>query len=382
VVEDDVPFAAVIAEQARADGYKVLAASDANRALALAREFRPAAITLDLSLAESDGWTVLDRIKHDPATRHVPVLVISVSDDPRRAARLGAFGFLRKPLSNDDLRDAIHMLSEFLQRSHRRLLVVEPDETRRNGVVELVGNTDVHTTAVRSVSEAMSELEKERYDCVVLDPALPDLENFRPPNGGPAMRPLPVVLNGERPDAEADGSEASGLSEEVTARSAANPGELLAETTLFLHRRESAFPEAHRQLLATMREVDPELAGRRVLVIDDDVRNIFALTTMLEQHRMHVVHAENGRDGITLLQATPDIDVVLMDVMMPGMDGYEAMRAIRQIPRLASLPIIAVTAKAMRGDREKCIQAGASAYIAKPVDVEQLLSLLRVAMCR
>jgi signal transduction histidine kinase/CheY-like chemotaxis protein/HAMP domain-containing protein len=383
IIEDDAAFARIVLDTARQLGFKGLVTSRAGRAIALAREYKPSAITLDLHLPDADGWTVLDRLKRDPALGHIPIHVMSVEDDGRRARKLGAFAYLHKPANADALGAAIGAIGKFLDRPVKELLVLEKDEAARRGIVELIGNGDVRTTAVGSAEEALAALEDAAFDCVVLESGLDDQESVRlveslKREGRPQP---PIVLHAERGPAVEEARLAEWARDAIV-KVAPSKAHVLAETALYLHRAESRLPASQREMLERSRELDPTLAGRKVLVVDDDVRNIFALSSVLEQQKMNVLYAESGAAAIALLQATPDLDIVLMDIMMPEMDGYETMRAIRAMPEFQRLPIVALTAKAMPGDREKCFAAGASAYVAKPVDSEQLFSLLRVALCR
>jgi HAMP domain-containing protein/signal transduction histidine kinase/CheY-like chemotaxis protein len=382
IVEDDSTFARILLDLAHENGYKGLVASRGELALAMARKFKPAAITLDIGLPDTAGWTVLDRLKHDPEVRHIPVHVISVDENRRKGLALGAASHLKKSGGKEIFSEAFLRIHRSLERRMRELLVVEKDETERQKILQLIGNGDVRTTALGSAKEALEAMRRTEFDCVVLDPALPDMppdQFIQGVQDSIGEREMPVILY--PPDVATDkGAALQPAAENIVLRRADSAERLLDETTLFLHRIEANLPQIKRQMLEQVRQIDPVLAGRRVLIVDDDVRNIFALTSILEQHHIEVLHAENGRAGIEVLLNTPDIDVVLMDVMMPGMDGYETTRAIRNLEGFATLPIIAVTAKAMKGDREKCMEAGASDYIPKPVDLEQLFSLLRVWM--
>jgi CheY-like chemotaxis protein len=262
---------------------------------------------------------------------------------------------------------------------------VESDEAYRNRLVELIGNGDVRTTSAGTGEEALAALRDEPFDCMVLNLTLPDMSGFELLERVRAredLRDLPVIVHTGRELTDDEQAGLERLAAGSVVKDARSPERLLDETALFLHRVEANLPAAKKRILRQIHETDPVLAGRKVLIVDDDVRNIFALTTVLEHRQMRVVFAENGRAGIERLQENPDVDLVLMDIMMPGMDGYETMREIRQVDRFRELPIIALTAKAMKGDREKCIEAGASDYIAKPVNTEQLLSLLRVWLYR
>ena len=385
IAEDDPNFAQILLDLARERGFKGLVAHTADRALALAREYQPTAVTLDLRLPDADGWTILDRLKHDPATRHVPVHIISVEENWQRGLRLGAIDFLTKPATKESLSDALTTLHEFVDRPIKRLLVVEDDEVQQRSIAELIGDGDVETTAVTTGAEALEALQREPFDCMVLDLGLPDMTGFQlitRVKGEIGLRKLPTIVYTGKQLTKREEAELRRMAESVVIKDAQSPERLLDETALFLHRVTARLPESKRRMLEYLHRTDPTLTGRTALVVDDDVRNIFALTTFLERSEMKVVYAESGREGIAKLQENPEVDVVLMDVMMPEMDGYETMRAIREMSRFRSLPIIAVTAKAMKGDREKCIEAGASDYIAKPVDMEQLLSLLRVWLYR
>jgi hypothetical protein len=385
IAEDDPNFAQILLDLARDRGFKGLVAHRADRALALAREFQPTAVTLDLHLPDADGWTILDRLKHDPATRHIPVHIISVEENWQRGLRLGAIDFLTKPATKESLSDALTTLHEFIGRPVKRLLVVEDDEMAQRSIVELIGHDDVETTTVGTGAEALAELQTGRYDCMVLDLGLPDMTGFQlitRVKSEIGLRKLPTIVYTGKQLTKREEAELGRLAESVVIKDARSPERLLDETALFLHRVTANLPESKRRMLEALHRTDPTLTGRTVLIVDDDVRNIFALTTFLERSEMKVVYAESGREGIAKLQETPEVDVVLMDVMMPEMDGYKTIRAIRDMSKFKHLPIIAVTAKAMKGDREKCIEAGASDYIAKPVDMDQLLSLLRVWLYR
>ncbi|MEG4317551.1 MULTISPECIES: HAMP domain-containing protein [unclassified Microcoleus] len=385
IIEDDVNFARILLDMAQEQGFKGLVALRSDVGLAMAREFKPAAIMLDLNLPVMDGWTVLDRLKHDPSTRHIPVHIVSVEDGRQRSLQLGAIAYLQKPVSRDALSQALTNIKGFVERPVKNLLVVEDDDTQRLSIVDLIGNHDVSTTAVGSGAEALETLMSGHFDCIVLDLGLPDMTGFElieQIKQQPALKSLPIIIYTGKELTRAEETQLKRMAETIIVKDVRSPERLLDETALFLHRVQANLPEPKRQMLEQLYQTDSTLAGKKVLIVDDDMRNIFALTSMLERHQMQIVFAENGREGIAQLQNTPDINIVLMDVMMPEMDGYETMQAIRNMPQFAALPMIALTAKAMKGDREKCIEAGASDYITKPVDTEQLLSLLRVWLYR
>ncbi len=381
IVEDDVKFARILLDMARQHEFKGIVAHSGSTGLALAREYQPSAVILDIRLPGMDGWTVLDRLKHDPSTRHIPVHVMTVEEGKQRSLQQGAIAYLQKPISSDTLHQALTKIKGFIERRVKNLLIVEDDDTQRQSIIELIGNSDVATTAVSTGAQALESIRTQSYDCVVIDLGLPDMSGFelieqikQQPNG----EALPIIVYTGRDITKAQETELRRIADTIIVKDVRSPERLLDETALFLHRVQANLPAPKRQILEQLHANDPLLAGKKVLIVDDDVRNIFALTSMLERYQMQILYAENGNDGIEVLQNNPDIDIVLMDVMMPEMDGYETTRSIRQQEQFKSLPIIALTAKAMQGDREKCISAGASDYITKPVDIEQLLSLLRV----
>ncbi|HVK74487.1 MAG TPA: HAMP domain-containing protein [Kofleriaceae bacterium] len=385
IVEDDERFAATLLDLARASGFKGVVATAGLPAIELARSVRPDAISLDLRLPDVDGWVVLDRLKHDAATRHIPVHIISGDDEERRGLQHGALAFLRKPVEPDALREALAGIGSFLERRVKQLLVIEDNAAQCQAIVELVGNGDVETTAVGSGEEALALLFDQPFDCVVLDLRLPDmsgLELIQRIKDDPQYKRLPVIVYTGQELSPDEDHRLEQLAETVIVKDVSSPERLLDETALFLHRVEADLPERKQRILRRLAKTDPALAGRTILIVDDDMRNVFALTAILEGHQIRVHYAENGKRALDKLAERADIDCVLMDIMMPEMDGYEATRRIRQNPAWAKLPVIALTAKAMKGDREKCIEAGASDYITKPVDPDQLLSLLRVWLYR
>ena len=385
IVEDDPSFARILLGRARESGFKGLVAQRGETAISLAQKHKPDAITLDIRLPDMDGWRILDLLKHDPQTRHIPVHVISVDAERQRPLKVGALAYLEKPATSEGLTQALGDIREFIERKVKNLLIVEDDEVQRKAIVELVQSDGVQTTAVATGSEALKALEGLKYDCMILDLGLSDMSGFDLLNEiskQPALRRLPIIVYTGKELSPKEETRLKRLAKSIIIKDAHSPELLLDETSLYLHRPEQLLPDDKRKLIERLRTEDPELAGKKVLIVDDDVRNIFALTSLLEQHKVKTTYAENGKTAIETLKSSPDIDLVLMDVMMPDMDGYETMRAIRQIPKFHSLPIVALTAKAMKGDREKCIEAGASDYIAKPVDVPQLLSILRVWMYR
>lgn len=385
VVEDDEKFARILVDHGRAKGFKVLAALTGQEDLALAARFKPDAITLDLKLPDADGWVILDRLKHDPNLRHIPVHVVSGDEKVSSALGRGALAYLQKPVEQGALDAALASIADFVDRKVKQLLVVEDDDDQRESIVELIGNSDVETTAVGTATEALTLLEEGHFDCMVLDLKLPDMSGFelvKLIRDDEALMALPIVIYTGRDLTEEEETALKRLTETIIVKGAQSPERLLDETALFRHRVEAKLPEVKRKMIRKVYQSDPQLEGKTVLIVDDDVRNIFATTSVRERHHMQVLHAENGLQGLKVLEENSGIDLVLMDIMMPETDGYEAMRTIRANETHKKLPIIALTAKAMKGDREKCIRAGASDYIVKPLDSEQLLSLLRVWLYR
>jgi CheY-like chemotaxis protein len=382
IVEDDAAFARTVLEVARARGFKGIVALRGDAGLALAHELRPDAIVLDMELPVMDGWSVLDHLKHHPATRHIPVHIVSAADTGTGALRAGAVAFLQKPLEKEGLDGMLDEIASFIDRGVRSLLVVEDDDEQRNAIVELVGSgDDVEVTAVGSSDEALSVLRERQFDCMVLDLKLPKTSGFKlleQLKKDDRNSRLPVIVYTGQELTRNEETRLKKYAETIIVKDARSPERLLDETSLFLHRVEARLPQAKRRMLEQLHNAEEVFKGKKVLIVDDDVRNVFALTSVLEANGMDVIFAENGKDGIDCLRANPDVDLVLMDIMMPEMDGYQTMAAVRQIPEFRQLPIISLTAKAMKGDRDKSIASGASDYITKPVDTDQLLSLMRV----
>jgi CheY-like chemotaxis protein/signal transduction histidine kinase/HAMP domain-containing protein len=385
IVEDDEDTARILLHQAREQNFKGIVALQANSALALTRDYLPMAILLDLDQPDVDGFTVLKRLKRDPDTRHIPVHVLSAEVNRERALRHGAISYSQKPISLARLQDELARIQQYVTSGKRHLLVVEDDPVQRDAIVNLIGDDGVHIEAVGTGAKALHHLKRTQFDCMVLDLTLPDMSGFDLLDtiaADIAMRDLPIIVyTATELDKDAT-NKLQRIAKTIVVKDARSPERLVAETALFLHRAHADLPDEQRRMLDDAHATDVSLAGRKVLVVDDDLRNIFALSSVLERQGMKVLYAENGRDGIEVLQADPDIEIVLMDIMMPEMDGYDTMRAIRAIPGFKPLPIITLTAKAMKGDRDKCIAAGASDYITKPVDATQLLSLMRVWLHR
>jgi signal transduction histidine kinase/CheY-like chemotaxis protein/HAMP domain-containing protein len=381
IVEDDSRFASALLDLMHEHGFKGVVAPDGNSALTLVKDLMPDAITLDLKLPDMDGWAVLDFLKHDPATRHIPVSVISVDNQVHRSLNMGALNFVQKPAANEALREALAKTRNYIEREVKTLLVVDGNARQREDLLEAVRGDDIRVSLVDTGKEALEALMENRFDCMVLGPGTPDITAMsliRKLVKTNHTSGMPIVLYGPDGFTPGEQDDLRKLAEIAVLKSARSPEALLHETALFLHRAVKNLPPKKRNVLNNLQKIIPELRGKKTLIVDDDIRNIFALTGVLEQHGMTVIHAENGKDGIELLERNPDVDIVLMDIMMPELDGYDTTRIIREVEQFKSLPIIAITAKAMKGDREKCVEAGASDYLAKPVNIEQLLSLLRV----
>ncbi|MBI3650509.1 MAG: HAMP domain-containing protein [Acidobacteria bacterium] len=387
IIEDDMSFARIILSAAQEQDFKGIIANSGEMALTLAAQYQPTAITLDINLPDMNGWVLLDQLKVNLHTRHIPVQVMSVTMPSNQ--HLGhSYGVLEqqeKPTNREGIEEVIAHIKEFVEKPSKHLLVVAEDNTARQHTLELLGNGDIEVTTAGSVEEGLAALEATDADCLLLDANLPDKAALRVLEGlvkQPSLRNIPVVLQGEAEWTAREKAEFYHLAKQLKVKEVASPQQLFAETALFLHRAATDVPEGKRHLLFDLYHPNQVLVGKKVMIVDDDIRNIFALTSLLEAYGMQVYSKDNGKGAIELLKETPDLDVVLMDMMMPEYDGYETMMEIRSLLQYKTLPIIALTAKAMKGDRQKCLDAGASDYIAKPVNREQLLSALRVWTCQ
>jgi CheY-like chemotaxis protein len=370
---------------AKDEGFKVLVAQRGADALALAREHLPTAISLDIFLPDMLGWTVLSQLKQDPATRHIPVQIVTLDEDRHHGLARGAFAFLHKPATPDDLEGAFTRIRDYAAQRRKRLLLVEDDEAERRGVSELLGSADIEIATAETGAAALSRLREDPVDCVVLDLKLPDMSGFEileTIRDDAALRDLPVVVFTGRELSVDEDARLRTMARSVVVKGVESPERLLDETALFLHRVVAELPPAKQRMLQRLHSSDEDLIRRTALMVDDDARNIFALSSVLERRGMEVLTASTGSEALAVLNSRSDVAIVLMDIMMPGMDGYETIQAIRAKPGFRRLPILALTAKAMKGDREKCLEAGASDYLAKPVNVEQLLSALRMWLHR
>jgi len=385
LVEDDPHYARVMIDLAHDSGFKVLVAARGADALALARQYQPTAVSLDIFLPDMLGWTVLSELKRDPSTRHIPVQIVTLDEDRQHGLARGAFAFVSKPTSPQDLHTALTRIKEFAEPHRKRLLVVEDNAAEQLSIAQLLGHDDVDIVLADTGARALALLRGEPWDCIVLDLRLPDMSGFEvleSMRDEETLHDLPVVVFTGRELSLEEDARLHTMARSVVVKGVESPERLLDETALFLHRTVSALPPAKREMLERLHSSNEDLVGRTVLLVDDDARNIFALSSVLERRSMKVLAATTGNEAISLIESTPNLAIVLMDIMMPEMDGYRTIQAIREKPALRRLPIIALTAKAMKGDREKCLEAGASDYLAKPVNTEQLLSALRMWLHR
>jgi CheY-like chemotaxis protein len=383
VVEDEMAFARILYDLARELDYRCLVAMSAEEGLALAISQRPDAVLLDVRLPDRSGLTVLQQLKDNPATRHIPVHIISSIENGGEALHLGAIGYALKPASREELEEVFRKLQEKSAQKIKRVLLVEDDERQRESVVALIADDDVQISAVGTANEALNLLRAEIFDCMVIDLKLPDMQ------GGELLERMsheelcsfpPVIVYTGRNLTRDEEAQLLRYSRSIIIKGARSPERLLDEVTLFLHKVESELSTERQSMLKAVRGRDRVFEGRTILLVDDDVRNVFALTAALEQRGAKVEVGRNGFEAIAKLDEVPGIDLVLMDIMMPGMDGMEATRRIRADGRFDRLPIIAITAKAMKDDQEQCLAAGANDYLAKPIDLSRLYSLLRVWM--
>jgi len=385
IVEDDPHDAQTMVDVARGEGFKVLVASHGATALELAGQFQPTAISLDIFLPDILGWTVLGQLKQNPLTRHIPVQIVTLDEDRQHGLARGAFSFITKPSSSADLAQALVRIKDFVKPRCKRLLIVEDNPAEQLSISELLGHDDLAMTTASTGSGALGLLRERHYDCVVLDLRLPDMSGFEVLEAIRADRSLaevPVVVFTGRELSPAEAATLQAMARSIVVKGVESPERLLDETALFLHRVVTDLPPEKQRLLERINSSDENLVGRTVLLVDDDARNIFALSSVLERRGMRVLTATTGREAIALAESTPHLAIVLMDIMMPEMDGYQTIEVIRNNTAFRRLPIIALTAKAMKGDREKCLEAGASDYLAKPVNTEQLLSALRMCLHR
>lgn len=380
LIEDDANFAKTLIDQCHRKGFKCIAASTGEEGLQLALQKRPSAIILDIKLPVMDGWNVIESLKNNAKTRHIPVHMMSAFEETIEAYRKGAIGYLTKPVKPEDLDNAFGEIQHFIQKKMRELLLIEDDNNLRLTIRKIIGTSDIIITDVSTAKEALEQLHDHRYDCVVLDLGLPDMSGFE------LLKKLevekikipPVIVYTGRELTHEENEELHNYANSIIIKGVKSEERLLDETSLFLHRVIDDLPNKQKSIIINLYDKDKIFAGKNVLVVDDDMRNVFALTKVLEQIGINVFKADNGAKALQLLNETEKMDLVLMDIMMPVMDGYQAIAKIREQKQYAKLPVIALTAKAMKDDQAKCIEAGANDYIAKPVNLERLFSLMRV----
>lgn len=381
IIEDDISFSKVLLDFIREKNYKGIVAHQGNTGLTYARQFKPDAIMLDLNIPVIEGTDVLKLLKSDPMLRHIPVQIISLHDRKKETMALGAFSYTRKPVSVNDLQQVLGKVEDFILRGMKKLLIVEDNELQNAAISELIGNGDVKCFSAYSGTEAYRMLVRENFDCVILDLGLPDITGYEfleKIKANPQLSQIPVIVYTGRELGKEEREKLQRMADTVVLKTAESNERLFDEAALFLHRVESKLPKEKQQIIRKLHKTSDVLNNRTVLIADDDMRNIYSLVSALEDEGINCITAENGKEAVDKLKEHPEVDLVLMDVMMPEMDGYEATREIRAMNGYAQLPILALTAKAMKGDREKCIAVGMSDYISKPVNISQLLSLMRV----
>jgi HAMP domain-containing protein/signal transduction histidine kinase/DNA-binding response OmpR family regulator len=385
IVEDDPHYARILMDLAREKGFKALLAMRGDQAINLAKQYQPTAVSLDVFLPDMLGWNVLSQLKQNPLTRHIPVQIVTLDEDRQHGLARGAFSFVKKPTTREGIEDSLSRIKEFSLPRRKRLLIVEDNAAEQMSIHELLGHDDIEIVDASTGDQALTMLRDQPCDCVVLDLRLPDMSGFEVlerMREDRALADVPVVVfTGRELSAEED-AQLHTVARSIVVKGVESPERLLNETALFLHRVITDLPAEKQLMLEQLNSSDEDLVGRTVLLVDDDPRNIFALASALERRGMNVLTATTGREAITLIEETPSLAIVLMDIMMPEMDGYQTIEQIRQNKAYRRLPIIALTAKAMKGDREKCLEAGASDYLAKPVNTEQLLSALRMWLHR
>ncbi len=385
VVEDDPHYARVLIDLARDKGFKVLTAARGAEALELAKQFQPAAVSLDVFLPDMLGWTVLSQLKHNPLTRHIPVQIITLDEDRQHALARGAFSYVSKPTTTEGVSAALSQIKEYAKPRRKRLLIVEDNAAEQMSITALLDHDDIEIVTTGTGAGALSTLRSNPCDCVVLDLRLPDMSGFEVLDQirkDDTLSNVPVVVFTGRELSVEEDAELHTMARSIVVKGVESPERLLDETSLFLHRVITELPIEKQRMLEKLNSSDEDLIGRTALLVDDDARNIFALSSVLERRGMKVLTATTGSEAVTLVESNPEIAIVLMDIMMPQMDGYQTMGVIRENPAFRRLPIIALTAKAMKGDREKCLEAGASDYLAKPVNTEQLLLAIRMWLHR
>jgi CheY-like chemotaxis protein/CHASE3 domain sensor protein len=381
IIEDDLKFASILLNQANNKGFKCLSAATGEDGLLLASKYKPQAIILDMGLPGINGQQVLTELKANPTLRHIPVHIISANEHSLETIKEGAFEYLMKPIEKKDIEETFSRIENCISRKIKNLLIVEDNENSRKAMCLLIGKGDVKCFEAGNGKDALMMYQRNHFDCIILDIGLPDMSGFellyKFENLSSHKIPPIIIYTGKELTKE-ENNELQKYAESIIIKNVKSEERLLDETALFLHRTINNLPKSKPQFINILHDKVAVFHEKKILLVDDDTRNVFALSKILKERGMEIVQAENGINALEMLDSKPDIDLVLMDIMMPEMDGYEAMRRIRTQGRFRNLPIIALTAKAMKDDKQMCINAGANDYIAKPIDVERLLSLMRV----
>jgi CheY-like chemotaxis protein len=381
IIEDDPKFAKIVYDYAHEKAFQGLIAGDGASGLELVKRYQPDAVILDLNLPDISGWEVLHILKNDADTRHIPVHIMSVEDEVLDAYRRGAMGYLTKPTDQAHLDKAFQEIEHFISEEIKTLLLVEDDANSRLSIKKLLNGSDVKITETELGQQALDMLHKQTFDCMILDLSLPDMSGFEvlsKINTNGNISKCPVIVYTGRDLTPEENIELMQYADRVIVKGVKSPERLVDETALFLHRVVAQMPQDKQQTIKQLYNEDDLLQGKKVLIVDDDMRNSFALSKLLSEKGIIVEIAKDGQDALNSLAEDPNVDLVLMDIMMPVMDGYETTKRIRTQREFNGLPILALTAKAMKGDREKCLEAGANDYLPKPVDVDRLFSMLRV----
>jgi CheY-like chemotaxis protein/signal transduction histidine kinase len=386
IIEDDHKFAAILRELTREKGFKCLLAEDGKAGLQLAQQYQPHAIILDISLPQVDGWTVMERLKDNPQTRHIPVHFMSASDHSHEAKKMGAIGYLLKPVNMAELGEAFKKIEQFIANTVKHLLIVaDENSSQKQQVLELVASKEIQASQANNKTQALQQLQQTTFDCIILDMEVENdtgIQLLEQLHQEEHLSQIPVIIYAERELSTKEEEILQKYSDNLIVKAVKSPARLLDEATLFLHQVEANLPTEKRNMIRMMHDKSALLRDKKVLIVDDDMRNTFALATALEDKEMEVIVAKTGKEALERLAQHPDTHIILMDIMMPEMDGYQAMQAIRTQPQHRKLPIIALTAKAMKGDKAKCIEAGANDYLSKPIDTDKLISLMKVWLYR
>ncbi|MFW6324666.1 MAG: response regulator, partial [Desulfovibrionales bacterium] len=385
IIEDDTEFAKVLMKLCRSKGFKSVVTTTGEEGLILADQVMPTGILLDIRLPGISGWTVLNTLKNNHRTRHIPVHIVSVNEDLQEALDLGAVGFLTKPVAQEDLEKAFGKIESVAEKKVKKLLLVEDNAELRKGICKLLKELEVEVTEAETGEQAFQAVGSDMFDCMILDIGLADMNGFellRKIENVPDLCVPPVIVYTGKELTRKEANELRKYSETIIVKGARSEERLLDEATLFLHRMVSTLPRSKQRMILDLHNRDSALKGKKVLIVDDDMRNLFALSKVLTDTGLQVLKAEDGETALEILEENPETDLVFMDIMMPGIDGYKTIERIRGQKRFTRLPIIALTAKAMKEDREKCIEAGANDYLAKPVDVDKMISMMRVWLYR